>query len=93
MLIKVNVSGCEYPLGHGIIAPIAFSVSRVTEENAWNGARSEFMRCGGDGAGVTTASENPKTIVGWRRTIKEMVRRVVPSGTTWTKVNEEGGGG
>jgi hypothetical protein len=51
------------------------------------------MRCGGDGVGVTTASENPKAIVGWRRTIKKVVRRIVPSGTTWTKVNEEGGGG
>jgi hypothetical protein len=38
-------------------------------------------------------SENSKAIIGWWRTIEEMVGRIVPSGTTWTKVNEEGGGG
>jgi hypothetical protein len=78
---------------HRIIAPIAFSVSRVTEEDARDGAWSEFMRCGGDGAGLATTSENPKAVVGWWRTIEEMVGRIVPSGTAWAKVNEEGGGG
>jgi hypothetical protein len=38
------------------------------------------MGRGGDVAGVTTTSENLKAIVGCRRTIKEMVRRIVPSG-------------
>jgi hypothetical protein len=44
------------------------------------------MGRGGDVAGVTTTSENLKAIVGCRRTIKEMVRRIVPSGTTWGRL-------
>ena len=54
---------------HRVIAAITLSVGRVTKEDTWNGARSEFMRCGGGGVGITTATENTETIIGGRNAI------------------------
>jgi hypothetical protein len=51
------------------------------------------MGGGGDCARITTASKNPKVVIGWRGTKEEMMWRIVPSGTTRAKVNEKGGGG
>ena len=48
---------------HGVIAAITLSVGRVTKEDTRNGTRSEFMRSGGGGVGVATATEDTKTIV------------------------------
>ena len=48
------------------MAAIAFGVSRVTKEDTWNGTWGEFVRGGGGDAGVTTTTENPKAVVGWR---------------------------
>jgi hypothetical protein len=58
VLIKVNVPGCEHPVGHKIIATVAFSVSRVTQEDARDGTWSEFMRGSGDGTRIAMTSED-----------------------------------
>jgi hypothetical protein len=93
MLIKVHVTGGDDAVRNRIIAAVAFGVSRVTEENTRNGTRGEFMRSGGGDTRITTTTENPKTVVGWRGTVKEVMRCIVPAGTTRTKVDKEGGGG
>ena len=54
---------------HGVIAAITLSVGRVTKEDTWNRRRREFMRGGGGGVGITTATENTETIVGGRSAI------------------------
>ena len=54
---------------HGVIAAITLSVFRVTKEDTDNGMRSEFMRGGGGGVGITMATENTETIVGGRSAI------------------------
>ena len=68
-LIKVHVPVGDDTVRHGVIAAITLSVGRVTKEDTWNGTRSEFMRCGGGGVGVATATENTETIVGGRSAI------------------------
>jgi hypothetical protein len=45
-------------MGHRIIATVAFGVSWVIQENAWDGTWSEFMRGGGDGTRIATTSED-----------------------------------
>jgi hypothetical protein len=80
-------------MGHGVVAAIALGVSRVTEEDTRDGTRGEFMGCGGGDTGVTTTTEDPKTIVRRRGTEQEMVRCVIPAGAARTEVNKEGGGG
>jgi hypothetical protein len=80
-------------MGHGIIAAIALGVSRVTKKDTQDGMGSEFVRGGGSDTGVTTITEDPKIIVRVRGTKKEVVWRVVPASTTWSEVDEEGGGG
>ena len=76
-----------------IIAAIPFGVSRVTEENTRNRTRGEFMRSGGGDTRITTTIEYPKTVVGWRGTIHEMMRCIVPVGTTRTEVDKGSGDG
>lgn len=93
MLIKVHVSGRDDAMRDRIIATVAFGVSRVTEENTRNGTRGEFMRSGDGDTRITTTTKNPKTVVGWRVTVKEVIRCIVPAGTTHTKVDKQGGGG
>ena len=63
MLIKVHVPGGDDAVRDQIIAAIAFGVSRVTKEDTWNGTMSEFMRSGGGGVGVATATEDTETII------------------------------
>jgi hypothetical protein len=63
MLIKVHVPGGDDAVRDRIIATVAFGVSRVTEKDARNGARCEFMRGGGGGARETATTENTKTVV------------------------------
>jgi hypothetical protein len=58
VLIKVNVSGCEHPVRHRIIATVAFGVSRVTQEDTRDGTWGEFMRGGGDGTRIATTAED-----------------------------------
>jgi hypothetical protein len=58
VLIKVNVPGSEHPVRHRIIAPVAFGVSRVTQEDTRNGTGGEFMWGGGDGARIATTTED-----------------------------------
>ena len=50
------------------------------------------MRSSGRGARLTETPENVKTIIRWNRTEEELVRGVVPAGTTGVNVNEEAGG-
>ena len=50
------------------------------------------MRSGGRGARITETPENAKTIIRWNCTEEELVRGVVPAGTTRANVNEEAGG-
>ena len=78
---------------HGVIAAITLSVGRITEKDTWNGARCEFMRCGGGGVWVATATKNTEAIIGRRSAIKKMMWRIVPTWSTWSEVDEEGGGG
>ena len=80
-------------MGHGVVAAVAFGVSRVTEEDTRDGTGGEFMGGGGGDTGITTTTEYPKTVVGWRGTVKEVMRRIVPASTARTEVDEEGGGG
>jgi hypothetical protein len=80
-------------MGHGIIAAIALGVSRVTEKDTRNGTGGEFVRGGGSDTGVTTTTKDPKIIIRGRGTKKKVVWRVVPTSTTRTEVDEEGGGG
>ena len=51
------------------------------------------MRDGGGDTGVTTTTEYPKTVVGWRGTKQEVMWRIVPATTTRTEVDEKCGGG
>ena len=92
-LVEVNMPRGDDTVRHRIITSLAFSVSWVTEEDTRQGARGKFMRSGGYYTRITEASENAKTVVGWRRPKKKMMRGVVLTDTTRTKVNEEGGGG
>ena len=78
---------------HAVIAAITLSVGRVTKKDTWNGARSEFMRGGGGGVRVAMATENMEAIVGRGSAITKMVWRIVPMWSTWSEVDEEGGGG
>jgi len=82
----------ENAVGHWIIAPITFGVGRITKEDARKRPGSEFVRCSGRGARITETPENAKTIIRWNRTEEELVRGVVPAGTTGANVNEEAGG-
>ena len=80
-------------MGHGVVAAIAFGVSRVTKEDTQDGTGSEFVRGGGGNTGVTTTTEDPKTVVGWRRTKQEVMWRIVLASTTRTEVDKKCGGG
>ena len=82
----------ENAVGHWIIAPVIFGVGRITKEDARKRPGSEFVRCSERGARITEAPENAKTIIRWNRTEEELVRGVVPAGTTRANVNEEVGG-
>ena len=79
-------------VGHSIIAPVTFGVGRITKENARKRPGSEFVRCSGRGVRITETPKNAKTIIRWNRTEEELVRGVVPAGTTGANVNEEAGG-
>ena len=78
---------------HGIIAAVAFGVSGVTKKDTQDGSGSKFMRSGGSCARVTTTAEDTKAVIGWSGPKKEVMRSIVPSGTTRVKVNEKGIGG
>ena len=75
------------------MAAVAFGVSGVTEENTRDGTWSKFVRSGGSYTGVTTTTEDAEAVIGGRRSKKEVMRSIVPSGTTRAKINEKGGGG
>ena len=75
-----------------IIAPVTFGVRRVAKEDAWDGSWCKLVWRGGGGARITETPENAKTIIRWNRTEEELVRGVVPAGTTRANVNEEVGG-
>ena len=51
------------------------------------------MRGGGGGARITKTPENPKTVIRWRDTEEELMRCIIPAGTTWADVKKKGGGG
>lgn len=51
------------------------------------------MRGGSGDTRVTKTAENSKTIVGQMRAKEKVVRSIVPLGTAWAKVNEEGSSG
>lgn len=80
-------------MGHWIIAPVTFGVGRVTKKDARNRMGSEFMRGGGRGARITETPKNAKTIIGWGRTEKELMRSIVPARATRADVNEEASSG
>ena len=82
----------ENAVGHWIIAPVTFGVGRITKKYARNRPGSKFVRGGGCGSRITETPENAKTIIRWNRTEEELVRGVVPAGTTRANVNEEAGG-
>ena len=75
-----------------IIAPVTFGVRRVAKEDAWDRSWCELVWRGGRGARITETPEDAKTIIRWNRTEEELVRSVVPAGTTGANVNEEAGG-
>ena len=50
------------------------------------------MRSSGRGARITETSEDAKTIIRCYCTEEELVRSVVPAGTTGANVNKEAGG-
>ena len=91
-LVEINMPRGDDTVRHRIITSVAFSVSQVTEEDTRQGARGKFMRGGGCDTRITEASENAKTVVGWRRPKEKMMRGVVPTDTTRTKVNKKCGG-
>ena len=82
----------ENTVGDWIIAPVTFGVGRIAKEDARKGPGREFVRSSGRGARITETPENAKTIIRWNRTEEELVRGVVPAGTTRANVNEEVGG-
>jgi hypothetical protein len=51
------------------------------------------VRSGGRGARITETPEDLKTIVRRGDTEEELMRSIIPAGTTWTDVRKEGGGG
>ena len=79
----------ENAVGDWIIAPVTFGVGRIAKKDAREGPGREFMRSSGRGARVTETPKNAKTIIRWNRTEEELVRGVVPAGTTGANVNEE----
>ena len=87
-LIKVHMPQSENAVGYWIIAPATFGVWRITKEDARKGLGSEFVRSSGCGARITETPKNAKTIIRWNHTEEELVRGVVPAGTTWANVNE-----
>ena len=50
------------------------------------------MRSGGRGARITETPENAKTTIRWSCTEEELVRGVVPVGTTWANVTKKADG-
>ena len=79
-------------MGHWIIASVTFGVGRVIEKDARNRPGNEFVMSGGRGAMITKTPEDAKAIIRWGHTEEELVRSIVPAGTTWANVNEEAGG-
>ena len=51
------------------------------------------MRSGGGDTRITSTPEYPEIVVGWWGTEEEMMRGIVPTGTTRANVNEQSGGG
>ena len=51
------------------------------------------MRSDGCGARIAKTPENPKSVVGWRYIVEELVRGIVPARATWADVKEEASGG
>ena len=51
-------------MGHGVVAAIAFGVSRVTKEDTRDGTGGEFMRGSGSDTGVTTTTEDRRRMEG-----------------------------
>ena len=86
------MSRSENAVGHWIIAPVTFGVGRITKKDAWKRPGSEFVRSSERGARITETPKNAKTIIRWNRTEEELVRGVVPAGTTRANVNGEVGG-
>jgi hypothetical protein len=93
MLVEVNMPRGDDTVRHRIITSVAFSVSRVTKKDARQGARSKFMRGGGDDTRITEATKNSETIIGGRGTEEKMMRCITPTDTTRAKVNKKCGGG
>ena len=85
--VKNNVPGRDDFARKEIEAPISLVLERETEKDAWGGSGGEFVWCSGGGARVTQASEDAKTIIGWRRTEEKLVWGEVPARTTRSNVN------
>ena len=75
-------------VGDWIIAPITFGVGRIAKKDVREGPGREFMRSSGRGARVTETPENAETIIRWNCTEEELVRGLVPAGTTGANVHE-----
>ena len=76
-----------------IITAVSFGVSQVTEEDTRKGTRGKFVWSGGGDTRIAATPKNTETIVGWRGTEEEMMRGIVPTGTTRANVNKQSGGG
>ena len=93
MLVEVNMPRGDDTVRHQIITSVAFSVSRVTKKDTRQGARSKLMRSSGGYTRETEASEDAETIVRGRGTEEKLMRCIIPTDTTRTKVNKKCGGG
>ena len=76
-----------------IIAPIAFSVSRIADEHKGKRARCKLMRGSGGCTRVSSTTEDAEVIVGGRCTKQEMMWGILPTGAAGPNVKKEGGGG
>jgi hypothetical protein len=76
-------------MGDRVVTAVALGVGGVAEKHTREGARRKLMRGGGSSVRKTPAAEDAEVIIGGRRTVKEMMRRVGPTHTTRADVDEE----
>jgi hypothetical protein len=74
----------NYLARDGVVAAIAFVLSRVPQEDAHDGARAELVGGSSGGVRIAEASEHSEPVILWWCTEKELVRsegRALPTGT------------
>jgi hypothetical protein len=60
----------------------------VTKEHTWHRARAELVRASGGHVRITKTTKNPKSVLGWRPTMKTRVRYERANGFAGVSIDE-----